>query len=105
MTAYDHEKDPDAVLDYLWDWGAWLEDGETITNADVSVVGVALVEGKPAPAIVAGETLAGVAVPAGAVLAWLGGGTLRAPASATCRITTSEGRVDERTKRFKIVQR
>lgn len=98
------EKDPNAILDYLWNWGGWLADGETIASADVLPVGVALAAGKPAPAIVAGSSAAG-AVANGAVLAWLSGGVVDADASATCRVTTSAGRVDDRTITFTIVER
>jgi hypothetical protein len=31
-------KDPDAVLDYVFDWSSWLAEGETITAAEVTAV-------------------------------------------------------------------
>ena len=33
MAATDHKKDPDAVLDWVWDWNVWLDEGETITTS------------------------------------------------------------------------
>ena len=30
-------KDPNAVLDYRWDWTQWLAVGDTISTADVSI--------------------------------------------------------------------
>ena len=38
-------KDPDAVLDYTFDWSAWLADGETIlTHAAVIEAGDAVID-------------------------------------------------------------
>jgi hypothetical protein len=31
-----HTKDPDAVLDYVWDWGLWLDPGDTIVDHTVT---------------------------------------------------------------------
>jgi len=99
-------KDPHATLDYLWDWGDWLAAGETITAIQIVLTGgLTLASDRPAPAIIAG-TRAGASVPSGAVLAWLAGGTVApAPALATCRITTSAGRIDDRTFLLMIVER
>lgn len=98
------DKDPGAVLDYTWDWGDWLQVGETITEKDVVADGVTLAEGKPAPAIMAG-TRAGAPVASSAVLAWFAGGGGRQLARATCQIITSTGRRDERTITFRITNR
>lgn len=100
-------KDPAAALDYLWNWGDWLQAGETIVSFVItSAGGITLAGDKPAPAIVAGETLTTrLPVPFGAVLAWLRGGTASAPGSATCAIVTSAGREDARTITFEVRQR
>jgi hypothetical protein len=77
-------KDPDAVLDYAFDWSAWLADGETILTYDVDVeVGDAVVDS--------------VTEALGTVSVWLSGGTLDTNVELRCRVTTSEGRIDDRT--------
>lgn len=89
-SSYIH--DPNAVLDYQWDWASkgWLADGETIQTHTVTVAGVELDT----------DTATGTAV-----TAWLSGGTVGTPASATCRITTSQGRTDDRTIRLVVQER
>lgn len=90
------DKDPNAILDYEWDWSAWLAahtPADTIVAADVLVSGCTLVT--PAQITSGGQR----------VRAWLSGGTVGAPASATCRITTSAGRVDDRTLYLTIKER
>lgn len=82
--------DPDAVLDYRWDWSSWLEEDETITSYSVEVDGItldsSLNDGK-------------------AVTAWLSEGTAGTKAEVTCRITTSQGRTDDRTMYLSIDER
>jgi len=78
-------KDPDAVLDYKWDWSAWLAEGESIVSAVI-------------------ETSTGLVCDsfsntATAVTAFLSGGAAGLGYSATCRITTNStpARVEDRT--------
>lgn len=89
MTAF--QKDPAAVLDYAFDWSAWLAAGETITAHTITVTG-SLVVG-------AHTVLAGV------VTAWLSGGVAGETYTATCHITTSQGRQDERSIAVQAVDR
>ena len=84
-------KDPDALLDYVWDWTDWLED-DTIqaysfpdlpsdfTNEDDSEVN-------------------------GIVTLWLSGGVDQKAYVVTCRIQTVGGRADDRSMIFKLVHR
>lgn len=79
-------KDPDAVLDYTFDWagdpdGSWLADGETITDHDII-----------APAFTVDSTSADTTT----VTVWLSGGTAGYQ-TVTCRIVTSHDRTDDRT--------
>lgn len=84
--------DPDAVLDYPFDWSAWLDDGETIVSHDVEVeTGDAVLD-----STVATTT---------AVVAWVSGGTVNTYAQVRCRITTSEGRTDDRTITLSVRER
>ncbi len=78
------KKDPDAVLDYVFDWSIWLAEGETIVTATVEVV--------------SGDVVVdSVSFTDEAVTAWLSGGTLDTDAELRCRVTTSEDRTDDRT--------
>lgn len=93
MTTTLFRKDPDAVLDYTWDWSAWLASGETITDATVTPSGTGLtVNGTPTTG-------------AATVTAWLTGGTAGTEYLVTCHITTSQGRQDDRTITISVVDR
>ena len=85
-----YTKDPDAVLDFTFDWSEWLADGETISSHTVTVSGV---------------TRDSSTNTTTTVTAWISGGTVSAPATVACRVTTSAGRTDERTISLRISQR
>ncbi|GLC97854.1 hypothetical protein Tamer19_72630 [Cupriavidus sp. TA19] len=91
-------KDSDATLDYQVDWSAWLADGETIM-AD------------PAPVITVDDGLTlnpggkSTSEAGGKVTFWLGAGTAGRTYTVACKITTSQGRVDQRSFRLPITQR
>lgn len=77
-------KDPDAVLDYAFDWSAWLEDGETIDTHDASVeAGDAVIDS--------------TSQSADTVVVWVSGGTIETNVEIRCRVTTTDGRIDDRT--------
>lgn len=90
MNAY--VKDPDAVLDYAFDWSAWLADGEGIASYTITATGVTVDSDSQA---------------AGIVTVWVSGGTAATTATLACRITTDNvpARVDERTKIIRIRNR
>jgi hypothetical protein len=75
-------KDPDANLDYEWDWSSWLED-DAIQTASVAAQ--------------AGLTLDHFTNSATTVTAWLKGGTEGIMYGVSCRIVTVAGRIDDRT--------
>lgn len=89
------EKDPNAVLDYAFDWTGWLAVvGDTI--ADVLFI--------PDPAL----TLVSFSFDANTATAFISGGVVGDKLSLTCRITTNNTptpRVDDRTIWIKIVQK
>ena len=97
-------KDPDAVLDWYFDWAAlsngtgesdWLAGGESITEAAVTVAPTGgLTAGEPA--VVNGGT---------AVQVWLSGGVAGVDYRVTCQVATSAGRTDERSATVKVRQR
>lgn len=85
--GYPHiDKDPNATLNYTWDWKDWLVSagGPTIVTAVVTAD--------------AGVTVSGAAsIAAGLVTQILTGGTAGISYIATCRITTSDALVDDRS--------
>lgn len=85
------EKDPNATLDYSFDWSEWLGADETITTASVTVPD--------------GLTLGTVSQLSGVVTAWISGGTDATEYEVICRITTSESRIDDRTIILRCRQR
>lgn len=85
-------KDPDAVLDYGWDWTLWLAgpdgtDTDTISNQTVSCD--------------AGLNINGTYIVGGKIVVWLSGGTVGATYNITCEIVTAKGRTDDRS--FSVV--
>jgi len=84
-------KDPDAKLDYGFDWTNWLADGETVITSNWTVpVGIT----KESEANDGYQTVA-----------WLSGGTLETEYTVTNSIVTSAGREEDRSFRVKIVSR
>lgn len=90
--------DPEARLDYRWDWGepdswgrTWLG-GDTITDAVVT---------SPDPSVLIED----VDHDDTSVVAWVSGGTVGTTVQLTCHITTAAGRQDDRTINLAIRQR
>lgn len=77
-------KDPDAVLDYTFDWSEWLDEGETIVDHQAVIEsGDAVIDStSQTPSI---------------IVVWVSGGTLGTNVELRCRVTTSEGRIDDRS--------
>jgi hypothetical protein len=84
-------KDPDALLDYEWDWTPWLATGETISGHVLTVDD--------------GLTLDSSSATDSTVTAWLAGGTVRTVYKVACLITTTAGRTDERTMTIRVTDR
>lgn len=84
-------KDPDAVLDYAFDWSAWLEDGETISSHVVTVG--------------SGITKDSDSESSGIVTIWLSGGTHGSDYLIACKIVTSMARTDERSINIRCRER
>lgn len=91
-------KDPSALLDYVFDWSAWLGSGETIASTVITVpTGLTL-------DLTAPHT-SGYTATTTAVTVWLSGGTAGSYYSPACKITTSAGRVDERSITVQVQDR
>ena len=83
-------KDPDAKLDYLWDWTGYLAPGEFIQSVEVTAGGV---------------NLESVEHDTTTVTVWVGGGVHGVRAVVSCRVTTNQGRIDERSMRLYLKDR
>lgn len=85
-------KDPQSKLDFAFDWSAWLAaEGDTAASFAWTV---------PDGLTPSGETSDG-----GKATIWLAGGTAGQDYRIVCRITTTAGRVDERTTRISVRNR
>ena len=85
-------KDPDAVLDYAFDWSSWLATGETISTRTITVQ-----SGLTQPSTDTESS--------GVVTVWLSGGTPGTDYDVACKIETSASRTDERTITIKCKNR
>jgi hypothetical protein len=90
-----YEKDPDARLDYFWDWTDWLGPAELITNHSFSIVPILGVELDTSSVSTDGKK----------VVAWLIGGEENTAVDVTCHIITNEGREDDRTMNIWVKER
>lgn len=87
------EKDPDAVLDYYWDWQDWLSEGDSIDSIEfISTANLVVDE---------------YAIIGDKVMALISGGDEGAIGTVTCRVTTAGPpiKIDDRTARFQITER
>lgn len=83
--------DPDAVLDYQYDWSKWLAAGETIIAHTLTPT--------------EGITVDSSSRTGGIVTVWLSSATLNATHQVTCHIVTDQGRQDDRTIKLRVAQR
>lgn len=90
MTTY--KKDPDATLDYMFDWEPWLTE---VSDTIASVEWV----------LSAGLTKVSESHTTTDATVFVSGGVPDETETITCRITTVGGRIDDRTDKLKIVSR
>lgn len=83
MAGNRFYKDPNAVLDYVVDWSAWLGDSDAIATSDW-IVPEGLTEDS------ATNTTTTTTI-------WLSGGTAGAVYTVVNRITTDDGRTEDRS--------
>jgi hypothetical protein len=86
------EKDPSAVLDYPFNWADWLGPAETVSTATFTISPGGLTKDSQ------DDDLTSPTI-------WLSAGTLGVTYEVACRITTNQGRTDERTLRVRVVNR
>lgn len=98
MLSWPNAKDPDARLDYQFDWSLWLQVGETITDSEF------LVESSEAITTFAIEPST-QEIDGGLTTFWATGGVATETVEITNRITTSAGRIDDKTSRLRVRER
>jgi hypothetical protein len=90
-TTTEFTKDPDAVLDWHFDWANWLQVGETITSSAFIVTAGINVDSST-------NTVTNATV-------WLSGGRPGQPYRVTNRIVTNQGRTDDRSITIRVQDR
>jgi len=99
-TKWSITKDPNAILDYIFDWTLWLDAvGDTLATHVAAVTG----SDPASTAAIAASSISGKMV-----IVWVSGGVLGETVSLRCRITTSlspQPRTDDRTAYLKIRER
>ena len=89
-------KDPDATLDFAFDWSDWLATSETISSYTITAQdGITLETEAPHEQSESN----------GKIIYWLSGGTASSWYSVACKITTNAGRIDERTMTISVKDR
>ncbi|USC17024.1 hypothetical protein [Rhodococcus sp. 11-3] len=91
MADYTFTKDPEAVLDYHFDWSAWLSDGETISSSTFEST--------------AGITIDSNTTTATVATVWLSGGIRGRLYEITNHIVTNQGREDDRSITIRVKDR
>lgn len=90
MATENWDKDPDAILDWKFDWSSWLAVSETIATSDFEV--------SPGLTVTTdSHTNTNTTV-------WLSGGT-PGVYRVTNRITTNQGRTDDRSITIRVKDR
>ena len=93
--AYEVKKDPNADLDYGFDWTAWLGAADTITESTWDV--------PPASGLTTHSS--SISTDGKVTTVWLKSGNAGGVYSATNHIKTAAGREDERSLRVTVVDR
>jgi len=88
-------KDPEAVLDYAWNWANWLD---TSTTPNESIIAHTIT-------VPSGLTLESSTAASGIVTAWISGGTVGTTYRVECLIVTTAGRTDERSLWITVQER
>lgn len=83
-------KDPDAVLDYVWDWTDWLDQDVIQSHTFTLPTDLTKVDDSEAD---------------GKVTLWMSGGVAKKSYIVGCEIVTAGGRTDERSAIFNVRDR
>lgn len=86
-------KDPNAVLDYVFDWTSWLDAlPDTLSSHSAAI--------ESGSGAINSSTINGKTV-----VVWVSGGVVGETIALRCRITTAGGRTDDRTVYIKVKER
>lgn len=88
-------KDPDARIDYIFDWGAAYPDGQAVVASDWTV----------APVDAGGVAIVAAAHDLVRATATLAGGVAGRVYRVTNRVTMSDGQIDERSMSVRVEER
>jgi hypothetical protein len=91
MPRFNFIKDPNAELDWQFNWSDWLAIGETISSASFAVD-----DGLTVNSTGHDDTLATI---------WVSGGTAGKVYRVTCHIVTSDSRTDDRSINIRVMER
>lgn len=98
MSLAVFTKDPDARLDYTIKWAAWLPSGDTIASVSWAVSGG---DGL----LTVGSGLYAPTVSGSSATVWLESGTAGMDYAVRARITTTAGRIDDRSVTVRVRER
>jgi hypothetical protein len=90
FETYTATKDPNSTLDYTINWASWL------TTDTISAVAWTVETGITQTATSNTTTTATI---------WLSGGEAGTEYTVTCRVTTTAGRIDDRSIAIRVAQR
>lgn len=107
IEKYSACKDPDSIVDYGRNWGenikgpGWLGEDEVIIESEWEITSVT----EETPTLVVSTSGTVIAIDGKSTLIWLEGGTVGFNYNLLNRITTNEGRVEERTGIISIAEK
>lgn len=91
MSRFSALKDPDSTVDYQIDWSQWLGGSDTILTSTWQVP--------------TGLTYESDSRTTTTTTVWVSGGTVGAVYPLTCRVTTAQGRITDRTIHVRMIAR
>jgi len=107
IVSFTDCKDPNSNLPYSFDWSDWLanEAATLVDNVANRVITISLVDDTEIDALplTAGTITTDVAQ--GKIFVWLTGGTVDLQYYLACRITASNGMIEEKTGIITIVEK
>lgn len=96
-TGLEVAKDPEAELTYTFQWSSWLDAGDSLDTATYSV---AARRNDPTPPTIESSGISGTKT-----YVELSGGQENKVYIVTCKVTTTNGLVDRRNFRLKVIDR
>lgn len=90
MFNFQEPKDPESIIDYVFDWSDWLEEGDSIESHTVTVPAGIVIEDS--------EEINESKM----IRVWLSGGLHNSIYPIRCKITTADGRIEPETGNVKV---